>query len=345
MSTHHDCLDDLDKNATKIMSKLAVPRKISIFGWRMFHNLLPTRFNLLMRGINLDATCKLCREDVEDDTHIFWSCSCVTTVFADSCFSFLRQQHHKSCKGIIQNLISYGNLDMLQEYLVMCWRVWGMRNSFYQTGTAPDFSSVRNWCTEYIHQSRTTNQQRFTGFGQCLLVTKWERPPHGFCKLNVGAGRGKCGKTMGFGAVLRDANGSFIAARSWKQAGHVDKLLMEVNAILLGIKWLLEMQVRHVEIESDSLIVIRYLTGNDHLVSSLGHLVDVIRSLGASFTLISFKHVLRTGNRPAHHLAKLTAISSGGCFTWWQRPPPCIGHLLCTDNISVTRSRQNGSHI
>ncbi|KAK8599201.1 hypothetical protein V6N13_077133 [Hibiscus sabdariffa] len=50
-------------------------------------------------------------------------------------------------------------------------------------------------------------------------------------------------KRWGFGAVLRDANGSFIAARSWKQAGHVDTLLKEANAILPGIKWLLEMQV------------------------------------------------------------------------------------------------------
>ncbi|KAA3460067.1 hypothetical protein EPI10_026770 [Gossypium australe] len=49
----------------------------------------------------LDPMCKLCGEEVEDDRHIFWSCSCVTPVFAKPCFNFLRQQHYDSCKGII----------------------------------------------------------------------------------------------------------------------------------------------------------------------------------------------------------------------------------------------------
>ncbi|PPS12084.1 hypothetical protein GOBAR_AA08553 [Gossypium barbadense] len=181
MGRQHNCLDDLDKKVTDIMGKLAVPSKISIFSWRMFHNLLPTRFNLHTRGINLDP-------------------------------------------------------------MLMCWRVWGIRNSFYQTGTAPDISSVPNWRTEYIDRLKSANQLQYTGFEQRLLAAKWKKPPHGFFKLNVDARRGSCSNKMGFGAVLRDANGSFIAARSWKQAGQADKLLMEANVVLLGIKWLLEMQ-------------------------------------------------------------------------------------------------------
>lgn len=97
--------------------------------------------------------------------------------------------------------------------------------------------------------------------------------------------------------------------------------------VLLGIKWLLEMQVRDIEIESDSLVVIRYLTGNDHLVSSLGHLIDDIKSLTASFRVIFFKHVLRTGNQPAYRLPKLATTGSGSCSTWLQHPPPCVRPL------------------
>ncbi|KAA3460068.1 Polynucleotidyl transferase, ribonuclease H-like superfamily protein [Gossypium australe] len=216
---------------------------------------------------------------------------------------------------------------MLHEYLVMCWRVWGIRNSFYQTGTAPDFSSVPNWRTEYIDRLKSANQLQYTGFGHCLLAAKWKKPPHGFFKLNVDARRGSCSNKMGFGAVLRDANGKIV-----EQAGQADTLLMEANVVLLGIKWLLEMQVRDIEIESDSLVVIRYLTGNDHLVSSLGHLIDDIKSLTASFRVIFFKHVLSTGNQLAYRLAKLATTGSGSCSTWLQHPPPCISHWLSIDN-------------
>ncbi|GJU66243.1 RNA-directed DNA polymerase, eukaryota [Tanacetum coccineum] len=52
-----------------------VPIKVNIFAWRARLNRLPTRGNLLARGVSLDSSlCPICNELQEDSDHLFFSC-------------------------------------------------------------------------------------------------------------------------------------------------------------------------------------------------------------------------------------------------------------------------------
>ncbi|PPD81510.1 hypothetical protein GOBAR_DD21543 [Gossypium barbadense] len=53
------------------------------------------------------------------------------------------------------------------------------------------------------------------------IVDMWKKPTVGFPKLDVDAGRGRDGSCLGYSAILRDAAGDFIAARSWAIYGGV----------------------------------------------------------------------------------------------------------------------------
>ncbi|MBA0866924.1 hypothetical protein Goshw_025710 [Gossypium schwendimanii] len=53
------------------------------------------------------------------------------------------------------------------------------------------------------------------------IVDMWKKPTVGFPKLDVDAGRGRDGSCLGYSAILRDATGGFIAARSWAIYGGV----------------------------------------------------------------------------------------------------------------------------
>ncbi|MBA0566073.1 hypothetical protein Golob_010923 [Gossypium lobatum] len=53
------------------------------------------------------------------------------------------------------------------------------------------------------------------------IVDMWKKPTVGFPKLDVDAGRGRDGSCLGYSAILRDAAGGFIAARSWAIYGGV----------------------------------------------------------------------------------------------------------------------------
>lgn len=51
-----------------------IPNATKMFMWRACHNLLPTKYNLLRRGVVLDALCPICGKDDEIVKHILWNC-------------------------------------------------------------------------------------------------------------------------------------------------------------------------------------------------------------------------------------------------------------------------------
>ena len=52
------------------------PDKGEIFVLQTFHNVLPLQGTLLKRGLNIDAVCPLCQEDIKSsDTFLFFQCS------------------------------------------------------------------------------------------------------------------------------------------------------------------------------------------------------------------------------------------------------------------------------
>ncbi|GKV04507.1 hypothetical protein SLEP1_g16659 [Rubroshorea leprosula] len=62
-----------------------VPSKVSIFGWRLCLDRLPTRRNLQKRGVTFqedNTTCGLCKKGVEEVDHLFCTCMEAWVVWA-----------------------------------------------------------------------------------------------------------------------------------------------------------------------------------------------------------------------------------------------------------------------
>lgn len=55
----------------------AIPSKISGFSWKVVRGRLPTKDNLMIRGVSVglgDGSCSLCRGPVESSNHLLFSC-------------------------------------------------------------------------------------------------------------------------------------------------------------------------------------------------------------------------------------------------------------------------------
>ena len=48
--------------------------KLKIFQWQLRHASLPTRGNLLARGLDIDPLCPHCNTTIEDNEHLFLRC-------------------------------------------------------------------------------------------------------------------------------------------------------------------------------------------------------------------------------------------------------------------------------
>lgn len=51
-----------------------VPRKVNILSWRVAHGRIPTRTNLVKKGIGDNPNCILCGKEEETEEHIFLKC-------------------------------------------------------------------------------------------------------------------------------------------------------------------------------------------------------------------------------------------------------------------------------
>ena len=60
------------KNVWAALWKLRLPNKIKVFGWKVYHDILPTWLNLIKRQIIIDNGCPICIIFPESTIHALW---------------------------------------------------------------------------------------------------------------------------------------------------------------------------------------------------------------------------------------------------------------------------------
>ncbi len=67
----------------RIIWQLTIPNATRMFLWRACHNLLPTKDNLVKKGIVKEASYPICTLEDESTNHIIWSCPSVMNVWGE----------------------------------------------------------------------------------------------------------------------------------------------------------------------------------------------------------------------------------------------------------------------
>lgn len=119
-----------------------LPKKISIFGWRLLLNRLPTKDLLMQRGLHIaDPDCVFCGDSVESLDHLMTGCRITRELWdkieewckfkpmiifsvKDLIFYHISLNGSKARKNIIQSVI-----------MVACWVIWKARNGMIFNGS------------------------------------------------------------------------------------------------------------------------------------------------------------------------------------------------------------------
>ena len=138
-----------------------VPIKINIFSWRARRNCLPSRANLLRRGVNIDSSmCPICMLYVEDVNHILLRCDFAQSVMRRICKWWdVEWQPWASFQDwiswLVSNRLSSKLLKMLEGvFWVAWWSIWKFRNHTIFDVNPPRRSMIFdnivshsfNWC-------------------------------------------------------------------------------------------------------------------------------------------------------------------------------------------------------
>ncbi|XP_074357577.1 uncharacterized protein LOC141697194 [Apium graveolens] len=151
-------------------------------------------------------------------------------------------------------------------------------------------------------------RQEMGSASDCHYPQKWKPPDVGRLKLNVDASVHVNAADFSIGLILRDHMGQFVAGKVKCIARSGNVLEAKATAILEGLKWIVDMNYRNVEVESDSLVSVKAIQNGSENFLEVGHLFEDCRAYFKSRGDLSISFVKRQANKVAHLAARFPCL-------------------------------------
>ncbi|OMO58663.1 reverse transcriptase [Corchorus capsularis] len=275
--------------------------KVQYFVWSVVWNILPNKYNLNLRGMNLGANCDVCGGMEESTLHTFFFCPFALVVWNESCpwvLPFIDQLDSDSDLWVFL-FAKATTVGQLQKLFYTIWLLWSNRNRavFELTCAMPTalVKSVNYFIVVAIRRDRGLERQQ--------RELEWIAPSPGTWKINTDASFSSSTGDAGLGVVIRDYEGKILVSGARILFFVADSLHAEVHAILFGFELALEHGITRCIIESDSLLAIHEINKKETVLWEGGLLIEEIREIASLFDCCSFQFVNREANSVAHSLA------------------------------------------
>ncbi|PWA89445.1 Endonuclease/exonuclease/phosphatase [Artemisia annua] len=126
-----------------------VPIKVNIFVWRAWRDCLPTRTNLIRRGVSVESSsCPLCHSGEEDVHHVLFRCNLSRAVLRRVCrwwdLDWQDWSSFSEWYSWFSSIRFPSNVKSLLEgvFFVTWWSIWGLRNRTIFDVTPPTRSMI-----------------------------------------------------------------------------------------------------------------------------------------------------------------------------------------------------------
>ncbi|KAJ9564171.1 hypothetical protein OSB04_000137 [Centaurea solstitialis] len=154
-----------------------VPAKVNVLVWRIQLNRIPTRFNLMKRGVTLISdSCPLCNSDVETAEHLFRDCA-----FSKVVFTGLLNWLKITCSPLsnLANLFDWGTsmgFTRVQATILSVvvytylWALWDWRNKMVFKNLSP---RLPDGIVSHIQAVAFSWLKHRSGKGHSLFLHNW----------------------------------------------------------------------------------------------------------------------------------------------------------------------------
>ena len=166
-----------------------------------------------------------------------------------------------------------------------------------------------------------------------VLQTRWHPPDPPRFKMNVDATNFNDLRAMGAGMVLQDSQGVLLVAMCKRILANLSALDAEAKSMEIAVQFAWELGFRKVYFETDFSSLKNILTSLSNAPASLETITDNILAQLDRFCFVSFGHVKREGNRPAHILAQFA--KQVGDFVVWLEETPNLIENTCFQDVAT----------
>ncbi|KAK3218146.1 hypothetical protein Dsin_012116 [Dipteronia sinensis] len=235
----------------KVLRNLNIPLKIKIFIWKTCHEWIPSRINLLRRGIQMDVRCPLCGNAEETTLHSLWEC---------------------------WNL-KYARMDWLPRNKTP--RVlWCVRNCFLHERKRHDVSEAMSWSLVLLHDFQRKNHGTSVKAVKPLLdVIKWNLSDQRRYKINCKVVLDNGKSLVGVGSIIGEASGFVMASCALRFAAGNYIWAANALAILKSCHFASDCGLFPFLIESNAKRVVNRITNFIQLNSRYGDILQDIERL------------------------------------------------------------------
>ncbi|GAU41583.1 hypothetical protein TSUD_271920 [Trifolium subterraneum] len=226
---------------------------------------------------------------------------------------------------------------------VACWHIWTWRNKTifeddFQRPSNPTYTILK-----MVDEIENCNRHPMNIRHGDTIFIGWKKPQEGWVKLNCDGAYKDTLELAGCGGLLRDSNGRWLTGYS-RKIGTCDSLSAEMWGMYLGMQLAWRNGFHHLQVESDSKILVDMIMGNVKINGKPPILVCRIQELLKLNWQVQFKHIWREGNRSADWLANFSFSLNSFQIHVMETPPSGILNLLFDDisgacmprNIRVT---------
>ncbi|KAH9769784.1 putative reverse transcriptase/RNA-dependent DNA polymerase [Citrus sinensis] len=208
--------------------------------------------------------------------------------------------------------------------MMICWRIWIHRNDIIWNNKISSVQQVLNSAGQLLYQWQVAKKQVYYVDDDVHRLAhgavSWERPKFGWVKCNVDAVVFESQRRIGFGCVLCNSDGCFLATRCAGRPGIFRAREAEALSIQEAFSWLKELQLPCVIVEMDCLQVFQALTEGFSGPNGFGLIIEECRKLAIVIGEVKFSFIRRFANFAAQAVAR--AVSSMSDSRVWSLAPP-----------------------
>ncbi|KAL6558291.1 hypothetical protein OROMI_018641 [Orobanche minor] len=302
--------------------KLRIPPKVKNFLWRICSDCLPTKLALRIRRVAVSEVCEVCRVDAEDAVHVFLKCSSAAAVWSFTPIG--ANSHLFNSFADFWDWIIEKPPDIVELAAMVCWSIWNNRNSVVWNNKASPVSVLLGGASAYLAAWKAAQLvPGSVGTAEGRSADVWVRPESGFLKLNVDAALFSNPNAAGFGSVVRNDVGDFVAAKIGAVPWNADPTLVEALSVREALSWIKDQRWKKVCVETDSLIFVQSLANPLEVLSPYNAIVRDCKLLLSELFNCSVRFVKRAASSVAHMLARSSSICNRQC-EWFNVPPDFV---------------------
>ena len=302
--------------------------KIKHFFWRACKNGLPTKLKLKDKGIGSDDRCEFCDQS-ESSGHALWSCKTAEEVLSNTKLKLpFFQDPPRDFIDIVWVIYDTHPGINWELFAVIFWSLWNNRNKVCHGEQGKRHEIIVREAAAYLKEVQEVKQP----IERPSIPAKppWIPPNRGCFKVNTDEAIFEELGCCGIGVVIRNERGQLIGAMSKKIELPLDVLEAEAKALEEGMLLAWDLGLKEITLESDSELVAKALSDQRLLQISIQKVIEGIKEGLNCFLAATVTHTYKSGNSPAHILARHAKLLNHSII-WVEDTPPIIADHIQND--------------